>query len=210
MTNPAKILVSLTMLGILILGFWLGVELSKAPDPPAEVRAMSTLRRVGLQKLKKDLDDVYNNKVMNYEKIFVSMGASEDLAWDLAWVVVLESANAGINPDLTVGLIKVENPWLDRKIRSSAGAIGIMQVMPAHAGRWGCGKDLENLRTNICTGTRIMAAYLKRSWKPAVDAANREALLAFNGCVSTPGCEVYADKVIAKSGLKDPLLFRSH
>lgn len=132
------------------------------------------------------------------------MGANQRFARQLAWHVVLESQAAGVNPDFMVAIIKIEDPWLDPKIVSKAGAVGITQVMPMHAGKWGCGKDLRDVRTNVCTGAHIMAAYLREQWRVQANAANRGALLAYNGCVRTPGCESYADNVLGKTDFTNP------
>ena len=138
------------------------------------------------------------------EDEFKGMGADDQLAQEIAWSVVVESRTAGINPWFMVAIIKVENPWLKADTVSFAGAIGITQVMPLHAGKWGCGKDLTDIRTNVCSGARIMASYLKRQWKLFGAEANRIALLNYNGCVRTPGCTEYASKVLSRTGFTDP------
>nr|NIP83169.1 lytic transglycosylase domain-containing protein [Gemmatimonadota bacterium]NIQ59250.1 lytic transglycosylase domain-containing protein [Gemmatimonadota bacterium]NIU79433.1 transglycosylase SLT domain-containing protein [Gammaproteobacteria bacterium]NIX48081.1 transglycosylase SLT domain-containing protein [Gemmatimonadota bacterium]NIY12464.1 transglycosylase SLT domain-containing protein [Gemmatimonadota bacterium] len=89
--------------------------------------------------------------------------------------------------------------WLDPEIRSSVGAIGLMQIMPVHRGGWPeCGTDLEDIDQNICHGARIFAHYFERS------GANIErALLRYNGCVNgtnTPNCHQYPYHVFARAG----------
>ena len=132
------------------------------------------------------------------------MGADNQLAQDIAWSVVVESRIAGVNPWFMVAVIQVENPWLKPDTVSYAGAIGITQVMPMHAGKWGCGDDLTDIRTNVCSGARIMASYLARHWKAFGAEANRRAMLAYNGCVRTPGCESYADNVLSRTDFTSP------
>jgi soluble lytic murein transglycosylase-like protein len=68
-----------------------------------------------------------------------------------------------------------------------------MQVMPFHAGNWGCSSsDLFEIDANICHGVQILADNLKHSRNlPA-------ALQRYNGCVrgaNTPDCYRYAGKV---------------
>lgn len=97
-----------------------------------------------------------------------------------------------INKFLLSALVKVENPWLVPDTVSYAGAVGIMQIMPLWQSSFtDCGTNHEDIRTNICKGTEILALYLERSYKSALD----NALLRYNGCVKTPGCEIYATKV---------------
>jgi soluble lytic murein transglycosylase-like protein len=65
-----------------------------------------------------------------------------------------------------------------------------MQVMPFHAGKWGCASgDLFEIESNICHGVRILASELN-------DAGDlSRALLRYNGCVrgtNTPDCRQYA------------------
>lgn len=101
-----------------------------------------------------------------------------------------EGRRNGLDPRLLLAVMMVENPWLDVDIRSPVGAVGLMQVMPFHAGHWGCdGRDLEDLDVNICHGARILAHALERTGGD-LDAA----LLRYNGCVhgtNTPDCHQY-------------------
>lgn len=96
----------------------------------------------------------------------------------------------GISPRLLMAVMLVENPWIDPEARSHMGAIGLMQVMPFHAGEWGCPEgDLTVPEVNICYGARILAHALGR-FAGDLD----RALLAYNGCVlgtNTPKCHEY-------------------
>jgi soluble lytic murein transglycosylase-like protein len=71
-----------------------------------------------------------------------------------------------------------------------------MQVMPFHAGAWGCeSEDLTDPETNVCHGTRILAHALRR-----LDGDLERALLRYNGCVrgtNTPDCHSYPSRVLA-------------
>lgn len=115
-----------------------------------------------------------------------------------ALALVREGRAAGVDPRLLTAVLLVENPWLDPAARSPVGAIGLMQVMPFHAGRWGCqGDDLEHPETNICHGARILAAAIRGT-------RNLEtALLRYNGCrygTNTRDCRQYPHWVYGRSG----------
>jgi soluble lytic murein transglycosylase-like protein len=115
-----------------------------------------------------------------------------------ALALVREGHAAGVDPRLLAAVLLVENPWLDPAARSPAGAVGLMQIMPFHAGRWGCeGNDLEHPETNICHGARILAEAIRRT-------QNLEtALLRYNGCrlgTNTPDCRQYPLWVYGRAG----------
>lgn len=114
----------------------------------------------------------------------------------IAEAVVQEAAQAHLAPATVVGIIGVEDDVLNLHARSSVGARGLMQVMPFHAGKWGCGSsDLTHIRSNICHGLRIFRDRLH-----ATRGDFDRALLAYNGCVrgtTTPDCARYPTKVRA-------------
>ncbi len=111
-----------------------------------------------------------------------------------ATALVREAARKNIDPVLLVGLMITENSAIDPLAKSSVGATGLMQVMPFHAGEWGCGSDnLVNVESNICHGVAILADYVGRSPRNL-----HKALLRYNGCVrgtNTPNCHTYSSKV---------------
>jgi soluble lytic murein transglycosylase-like protein len=111
------------------------------------------------------------------------------LANRIAAAIVKEARKRNIGSSLIVGVILTENPWLDPRATSAVGARGLMQVMPFHAGRWGCGsRDLFDVESNICHGVAVLADNLYRS------RTLPQALLGYNGCVrgtNTPDCWKY-------------------
>ena len=116
------------------------------------------------------------------------------LAFRIADALVAQGKKAQIDPALLVGVLLTEDITLNPRARSSVGARGLMQVMPFHAGSWGCGSsDLLDVETNICHGVKVLKQAIK-------DAPNmRKALLRYNGCVrgrNTPNCHTYDDKVL--------------
>jgi soluble lytic murein transglycosylase-like protein len=126
---------------------------------------------------------------------------SPDAAWvrRVSLALAREGHRAGIDPRVLAAVVLVENPWLDPGIASSQGAVGLMQVMPFHAGKWGCeSTDLTDPDTNVCHGARIFRSYLERSGGD-ID----RALLAYNGCVrglNTPNCNLYPSHVYSSAG----------
>jgi soluble lytic murein transglycosylase-like protein len=124
--------------------------------------------------------------------------ASPELADRIAQVVVRESRRLRLSPSLVAGVLLVENRQLDTTAVSSAGALGLMQVMPLHAGGWGCESDnLRELEANICHGTRILKRDVRRS------STLNVALRRYNGCVAsaaTPRCRRYPARVLAAAG----------
>jgi len=120
------------------------------------------------------------------------------LAFRIADAIVDQAQKENLDPALLVGVLLTEDATLDPRARSSVGARGLMQVMPLHSGKWGCGsKDLFDVEVNICHGVQIL--------KAALDGApnTRVALLRYNGCVrgrNTPNCHTYDDKVLRHAG----------
>ena len=111
----------------------------------------------------------------------------------IATALVKESRRRKIGSSLLVGVLLTENPWLDPRATSFVGARGLMQVMPFHAGKWGCGtNDLFDIESNICHGVAVLADNLGRA------KTLPQALLGYNGCVrgtNTPDCWKYPNKV---------------
>jgi hypothetical protein len=115
----------------------------------------------------------------------------------IAAALVKESRRRKIGSSLLVGVLLTENPWLDPRATSFVGARGLMQVMPFHAGQWGCASsDLFDIESNICHGVAVLAENLGRS------KTLQQALLGYNGCVrgkNTPDCWRYPAKVFREA-----------
>lgn len=141
------------------------------------------------------LSDYYSSEVAPIERVLLHYRNDEELASRIAATLVREASAVGVEPRLLLAVLLVENPWLDPDIRSSVGAVGLMQVMPVHRGGWSCGYDLEDIDTNVCLGARVFRHYLDRT------AGDLErALLRYNGCVTgsnTPNCHLYPSRVLA-------------
>lgn len=107
--------------------------------------------------------------------------------------LIREGKRSNIGGTLLAGVLLTENPDLDPGATSTVGARGLMQVMPLHAGHWGCeSSDLFDIESNICHGVRILADNMQHS------RSLRAALQRYNGCVrgtNTPDCYRYAARV---------------
>ena len=140
----------------------------------------------------------HRERVEPVERILRPFHRDEEWVGRIARALVRESAVTGMDPRALASVLLVENPWLDPEAESFMGAVGLMQVMPMHAGKWGCGSDdLTDVETNICHGARIFAMQLERHGD--ID----RALLAYNGCVrgtNTPDCHLYPSHVYSRAG----------
>jgi soluble lytic murein transglycosylase-like protein len=116
----------------------------------------------------------------------------------IAEALVSEARRLRLAPSLLAALLLTENARLDLDTVSSRGATGLMQVMPFHAGEYGCASDdLTDVEGNICHGARVLGHYLKRTGTvPA-------ALLRYNGCgprATDRSCDAYPTRVLATAG----------
>jgi soluble lytic murein transglycosylase-like protein len=118
-----------------------------------------------------------------------------ELADRAAMAVVRESRRLNLSPSLLAAVLLIENRALDTAAVSSQGAVGLMQVMPVHAGSYGCASTaLKELDANICHGARLLRLFVVRS------STLRVALRRYNGCVHgtvTPRCSRYPTRVLA-------------
>lgn len=79
---------------------------------------------------------------------------------DLLKTVYYEAQRAGLDPQLVLGLIHVESGFRKYAV-SSAGARGLMQIMPFWVKQIGTAdQDLFHLRTNLRYGCTILRHYL--------------------------------------------------
>lgn len=79
---------------------------------------------------------------------------------DLLKTVYYEAQRAGLDPQMVLGLIQVESGFRKYAV-SSAGARGLMQVMPFWVTQIGTrDQDLFHLRTNLRYGCTILRYYI--------------------------------------------------
>ncbi len=125
--------------------------------------------------------------------------ADASLVHRISSALVKEGRRRNIGTQLLVGVLLTENPSLEPRATSSVGARGLMQVMPFHAGKWGCGSaDLFDIDSNICHGVAVLADNLSHS------RSLRQALRGYNGCVrgtNTPDCWKYPSYVYRRGKL---------
>jgi soluble lytic murein transglycosylase-like protein len=108
----------------------------------------------------------------------------------LLYIVYREAAQQSLDPDLILALIEVESAF-DPFAISSAGAQGLMQIMPFWRREIGRPQDnLTDMSTNIRYGTVILAHYINTANGDLVDALAR-----YNG---SRGALKYPDKVITR------------
>lgn len=181
------------------------MDAAEGPEDPVVGEAVSSdlreleARVARVSEALSEAQSYYDTRVAPIERVLLRYRNDPELVERVAVALVREANQVGLEPRLLLAVLLVENPWLDPEIRSPVGAIGMMQVMPIHAGGWApCGSDLEDVDSNICHGARIFAHYFDRS------GGNVErALLRYNGCVNgtnTPDCHQYPYHVFARAG----------
>lgn len=88
----------------------------------------------------------------------VPVVAEKDI--NISLLVEKYAAKYNLDPWLVLGVIEIESAFRPNAV-SSAGAGGLMQLMPATAAHLGC-KDRFNPEQNIAAGTRYLATLFKR------------------------------------------------
>ena len=175
-------------------------------DAPVRIAAAAHTPRQHLEQLShymaamrdrgEDAEDyvlLYRNHVRPVEASLTAWGVEPGLARQVAWPLVENAYERGLDPATVVAIVLVESRG-QPDATSFVGARGLMQIMPLHKGLWrGCSGDMYEIETNLCYGTSILADNLRRF------RGNEErALLAYNGCVrgtNTPDCHLYPSKV---------------
>lgn len=115
--------------------------------------------------------------------------ASRDARLDLLARIHAEAARAGLPPELVLALIDVESRFQPDAV-SSAGAQGLMQVMPFWEAEIGRPQDdLHDTATNLRYGCTILAHYLAREYGDWT-----RALARYNGSL---GLTVYPEQVMS-------------
>jgi hypothetical protein len=145
------------------------------------------------------VEDVYESDVAPIEKVLRRYRSDNPrLVRRVSVAIVKEARRTNVDASLLVGVLLVENPMLDPHARSFVGATGLMQVMPLHRGNWKpCGTRLDDVESNICTGSRIFADALRNE-----NGNVTQALLRYNGCrtgSNTPDCHAYPRYVLARA-----------
>lgn len=121
---------------------------------------------------------------------------SEDID-RIADAIHRHSARLGLPVDLMVGVMMVEDPWLDTLVVSSAGARGLYQVMPMHADAWPeCATPLTTIEGSVCRGAEVLADFRR-------GRTLTQSLLRYNGCNRPGPCRSYPDKVLREAALVD-------
>lgn len=147
----------------------------------------------------RQVEGIYDEEVAPIEAVLRTYRDDPELTRQIAMSLVREAHRANLEPRVLLSVLLVENPSLETRARSFAGAVGLMQVMPLHRGQWrACRPDLESIDSNICHGAQIFASYLRQS-----DGNVDRALLRYNGCVrgtNTPNCHGYPSWVYARAG----------
>jgi hypothetical protein len=183
---------------LLSLAGWTFYSSATLPDPEqTELNRLGERMELVSRHLER-VEAVYDTDISHLERVLRGQGADERMARRVAVALHAEALRLRIEPRLLLGVMLVENPWIDPAARSPVGAQGLMQVMPFHRGRWPCEPRLDDIEANICHGAHIFADLLQR------ERGNVErALLRYNGCVrgtNTPNCHTYPLYVFARTG----------
>jgi len=168
------------------------------PVAPASDLAVLNHRARRLEAGMRELEARYAAEVEPLVQELSHYSGDDEFVRHVALALVREGGRAGVDPRLLLSVLLVEDPDLETAAVSPEGAVGLMQVMPTHAGGWGCDSDdLTDPDANICHGARILAHYLASSGGDL-----DRALLRYNGCVhgtNTPDCHLYPVKVYRRA-----------
>ncbi len=174
-----------------------GSVVGAAASAPSVERLIERAERA--ERLWRGVESYYEREIAPIERVLLSYRDDPELARRIALALVSEANALELEPRLLLAVLLVENPWLDPTAASAVGAIGLMQVMPQHRGKWPpCEPDLEDVEANICHGARIFAHNFRQA-----DGDVERALLRYNGCVrgtNTPDCHTYPYHVYARAG----------
>nr|CAD7045819.1 lytic transglycosylase domain-containing protein [Rhizobium sp. P007] len=89
---------------------------------------------------------------------------------EYATLTVALAAEEGVDPNWVLSIMRAENAGFDPRLVSSAGAIGLMQVMPEIGKAFGV-QDLTDPEQNIRAGTRVLRILIDKYRNPVLIAS---------------------------------------
>jgi len=133
--------------------------------------------RATIAKAENSFDDEFHAEVWLFEQATRLSKAAphipEDERFTILRLVHSEAKRFGLDPMLVLALIDVESDF-DHYAISSAGALGLMQVMPFWKDEIGHPEDnLHEIATNLRYGCAILSQYLEREKKDTTLALAR-------------------------------------
>lgn len=157
--NAARLLLAVAVLGLVSLGMWYVAASQVAVEPLASSISQLAPETMSLSAKIQPAPQIPPQESEGLRGVSPSRAAIETMLVDAA-------TRHGVNPYLVMGLAWHESGW-QPSVVSSAGAVGIMQVMPATAAAAGPALlhrqvDLYNPADNIDMGTAILRAELDR------------------------------------------------
>ena len=137
------------------------------------------------------------------DPIPVTTGVHSPLPTDARYDPIIRkvAAEQGVNAELVRAVIQVESAYQPRA-RSPKGAVGLMQLMPATARRYGV-RNSYDPAANIEAGIKHLKALLERfplSHALAAYNAGQAAVERFRGIPPFPETELYVSRVLALVG----------
>lgn len=135
-----------------------------------------------------------SREVQSVQAYLTSHGAPSHRALQVSRQIVQQSKRWEMDPAFVTAVVSVENHTLVSDTASTAGALGVMQVMPfwrrSFADR--CGTDLHDDAVNICYGIHVLKTFLRER------GSEERALLAYNGCRTLERCGHYPRLVLSR------------
>jgi soluble lytic murein transglycosylase-like protein len=163
---PQWIAVALLLLSI-------SVTVSSEEKPAADPALLALLKQAAAEA--NSFGDQYDAEVWLVEKDPVLARLVKDPVQRISLLKLIhsEASRAGLSPEIVLALIEVESHF-DRYAVSSAGAQGMMQIMPFWKHEIGRPEDnLINIQTNLRYGCTILKYYLDREKGRLADALAR-------------------------------------
>lgn len=142
------------------------------PDNDFRTQLIATIA-----KAESSFNDKFDAEVWLFEQAHrlakVAPHIPEDERWNILRLVHREATKVGLDPLLVLALINVESDF-DHFAISSAGARGLMQVMPFWKDEIGKPDDnLHDIDTNLKYGCAILSLYLAKEKKDTTLALSR-------------------------------------
>lgn len=147
------LIVVVTMLGHLVLEEKKVVSLEKILIQNAIAKQTTEM-----EQLRADLTTSASENTILLKVMLLKPGIDRWLARDIAHSVALRSREHRRDPDLVLAIIDVESNFNPNAV-SSAGAIGLMQIMPFWKPKLGIEQDLRHVDTSISYGLKILSFY---------------------------------------------------